>query len=95
MWAAAGTVPGMEAAQVWALIGLLATTQFALVAQIRRLGDRMNDGFGYMHQQFGEMHRRFGEVDRRFGEVDRQIGELRGDLAALRGDVSRHIDRDH
>jgi hypothetical protein len=36
----------VAAAQVWTLIALLAAAQFATFIEMRRMGDRVNDGLG-------------------------------------------------
>ena len=49
----------MAAAQIWTLVALLAAAQFATFLEMRRIGDRMNDGFGALSTQIGELR---GEV---------------------------------
>jgi hypothetical protein len=40
------------AAQLWTLIALLAAALFAMFVEMRRMGDRMNDGFGELRGEF-------------------------------------------
>jgi hypothetical protein len=69
----------MAAAQVWTLIGLLATALFTLLVQLRSLDQRVADRFATLtaevHQTNAELHRGFGE--------------LRGDIAVIRARIDR------
>jgi hypothetical protein len=78
----------MAAAQIWTLIALLAATQFAMFVEMRRMGDRMNDGFGELRKDIGQLR---GD----FGELRGEFGELRGEFAILRHEVHEHFTRDH
>lgn len=78
----------MVAAQLWTLIALLAAALFAMFVEQRRMGDRMNDGFG-------ELRREIGELGSEFGDLRGEFGELRGEFAVLRHEVHEHLLRDH
>jgi hypothetical protein len=78
----------MAAAQVWTLIALLAAAQFATFVEMRRMGDRMTDGFGELRKEIGELR---GE----FGGLRGEFGELRGEFAILRHEVHERFTRDH
>jgi hypothetical protein len=52
----------VAAAQVWTLIALLAGAQFAAFVEMRRLSDRVNDGFGELRKEFGQLRGEFGEL---------------------------------
>jgi predicted nuclease with TOPRIM domain len=78
----------VAAAQVWTLIALLAGAQFAAFVEMRRLSDRVNDGFGELRKEFGQLR---GE----FGELRGEFGELRGEFAILRHEVQERLTRDH
>jgi hypothetical protein len=69
----------MVDAQVWTLIGLLATALFTLLVQMRaldqRLSDRMSDMTAEMNRMSLEMHRGFGEI--------------RGDIAVIKAQLNR------
>jgi hypothetical protein len=45
----------MAAAQVWTLIGLLATALFTVLVQVRRVDERLGDLTAEMHRGFGEL----------------------------------------
>jgi hypothetical protein len=69
----------MMAAQVWTLIGLLATALFTLLIQLRtveqRISDRLASVETHLHANTSQVHRGFGE--------------LRGDIAVLRARIDR------
>jgi hypothetical protein len=71
----------MVAAQLWTLIALLAAALFAMFVELRRMGDRINDGFGELRKEIGDLRGEFGE--------------LRGEFAILRHEVHEHLLRDH
>jgi methyl-accepting chemotaxis protein len=78
-------------AQVWTVIALLAAAIFAIVIEMRRLSDRMSDGFQTVHREFGELKAEFGQLRGEFGELRGEFGELRGEFQALRADVRSDI----
>ncbi len=67
------------AAQIWTLVGLLATALFTLLVQLRaveqRISERLTRVETQLHGNNAEMHRGFGE--------------LRGDIAVLRARIDR------
>ena len=73
----------MVQAQVWTLIGLLATALFTLLVQLRgverslsnRLSDQTVGLAAWISELSIEMHRGFGEI--------------RGDIAVLRAQINR------
>jgi hypothetical protein len=75
-------------AQIWTLIALLAGAQFATFIEMRRLSDRVTDGFGELRKEMGQLR---GE----FGELRGEFGELRGEFAILRHEVHEPFTRDH
>jgi hypothetical protein len=89
-------------AQVWTLIALLAAAQFATFIEMRRMGDRMSDGFGELRKEIGELRGEFGGLRGEFGELLGEFGSLRGEFGSLRGEfavlrheVHEHLARDH
>jgi hypothetical protein len=78
----------MVAAQLWTLIAIAAVGLLATFVELRRMGDRMNDGFGELRKEIGELR---GE----FGDLRGEFGELRGEFAVLRHEVHEHLLRDH
>jgi hypothetical protein len=64
-------------AQIWTVIALLAAAQLATFVEMRRMNDRMTDGFGELRREMGQLR---GEM----GELRGEMGELRGGLRALR-----------
>jgi hypothetical protein len=92
----------VAAAQVWTLIALLAAAQFATFVEMRRMADRMTDGFcelrkeiGGLRGEFGGLRGEFGELRGEFGGLRGEFGELRGEFAILRHEVHEHFTRDH
>jgi len=85
----------MTNAAVWTLIALLAAALFSLIAQIRRLDQRMSDGFGQLHTDFGQLRGEFGALRGEFGELRGEFGNLRGEFAELRADFRLHEQRGH
>jgi hypothetical protein len=69
----------MVAAQVWTLIGLLATVLFSLLVQLRSLDQRVANRFAALTV----------EVRQTNAELNRGFGELRGDIAVLRARIDR------
>jgi hypothetical protein len=69
----------MATAQVWTLIGLLATALFALLAQMRSLERRVADLALDVR----------GSIEALAAEVHRGFGELRGDIAVIKAQISR------
>lgn len=69
----------MVAAQVWTLIGLLATALFTLLVQMRA-GER---GVG---ERITSLQREVGALT---AEMHRGFGGLRGDIAVLRAQINR------
>jgi HAMP domain-containing protein len=89
-------------AQLWTLIALVAAAQFATFIEMRRMGDRMNDGLGELRKEIGELRGEFGGLRGEFGgmrgefgELRGEFGELRGEFAILRHEVHEHFTRDH
>jgi hypothetical protein len=82
-------------AQIWTLIALLAGAQFATFIEMRRLSDRVTDGFGELRQAIGQLRGEFGGLRGEFGELRGEFGELRGEFAILRHEVHEHFTRDH
>jgi hypothetical protein len=78
----------VEKAQIWTVVALVAAAQFATFVEMRRLGDRMNDGFGELRKDTGLLR---GE----FGGLRGEFGELRGEFAVVRHEVHEHLTRDH
>ena len=85
----------MAAAQVWTLIALLAAAQFATFVEMRRMSDRMTDGFNELRREIGGLRGEFGQLRGEFGELRGEFGELRGEFAILRHEVHEHFTRDH
>jgi predicted nuclease with TOPRIM domain len=85
----------MATAQLWTLIALLAAALFATFVEMRRMGDRMNDGFGELRKELGELRGEFGELRGEFGEMRSEFGEMRGEFAILHHEVHEHFTRDH
>jgi hypothetical protein len=79
-------------AQVWTVIALLAAAIFAIVIEMRRLSDRMSDGFQTVHREFGELRAEFGQLR---GEFHALRAEVRSDIADLRTDLRWHVGHDH
>jgi hypothetical protein len=46
-------------AQIWTLIALLAGAQFATFIEMRRLSDRVTDGFGGLRKEMGQLRGEF------------------------------------
>lgn len=85
----------MQNAQIWTVIALVAAAQFATFVEMRRMGDRMNDGFGELRKEIGGLRGEFGGLRGEFGELRGEFGELRGEFAILRHEVHEHLTRDH
>ena len=88
----------MADAQTWSVIALLAAALFAIVIEMRRMNDRMTDGFESLRRdfaeikgQFGDLRGEFGALRGEFGELKGEFGELRGEFTALRADVRGDI----
>jgi len=99
-------VEGVADAQVWTVIALLAAAVFAIVIEMRRMHDRMTDGFIDVSRQLGELRGEFGELRGEFGglrgefgalasDVRAQIADVRSELGLLRADLQGHVERDH
>ena len=58
----------MAAAQVWTLIGLLGAALLALMAQVRRIDDRITALTVEVHQGFGELR---GDIALIKAQIDR------------------------
>jgi hypothetical protein len=70
-------------AQVWTVIGLLATALFILLVQVRGT-ERSLVG------RLTEMDRRLGQrISDLTTEMHRGFGEVRGDIAVLRAQINR------
>jgi hypothetical protein len=86
-------------AQVWTVIALLAAAMFAIAFEMRRLSDRMSDGFQAVHREFGDLRAEFGELRGDFGELRGEFqasrAEVRSDIAELRTDLRWHVGHDH
>jgi predicted nuclease with TOPRIM domain len=85
----------VAAAQVWTLIALLAAAQFATFVEMRRMGDRMTDGFSELRKEISDLRGEFGGLRGEFGVLRGEFGELRGEFAILRHEVHEHFTRDH
>ena len=81
----------MANAQTWSVIALLAAAVFAIVIEMRRMNDRMTDGFASLRCDFAELKGQFGGLRCEFGELKGEFGELRGEFGELRTDVRADI----
>ena len=66
-------------AQVWTVIALLAAAMFAIVIEMRRMNDRMTDGFAAVCSDLREFQ----------GEVRALRAEVAAEVAAARADRER------
>ena len=85
----------MADAQIWTLIALVAAAQFATFVEMRRMGDRVTDGFGGLRKEMGELRGELGglrgEMGGLRGEVTALRTELKSDIAGLRRDLHEHL----
>ena len=86
-------------AQVWTVIALLAAAMFAIVIEMRRMNDRMNDGFMAVRAELADLRQDFGGLRGEFGELRGEFhalrADVRADIAQLRTDLVWHQEHDH
>jgi hypothetical protein len=78
-WRGASYGGGMVEAQVWTLIGLLATALFTVLFQLRSLEQRLSDRFAGAASDLQGLST----------EMQRGFGEIRGDIAVIKAQINR------
>lgn len=89
----AWTVYATMTAIVLAVMGLLGTALFQLVARLDRMWERIDRRFEQVDKRFDAVDQRFDQVDKRFDAVDQRMrddkAELLGRLDVLAERITR------
>ena len=72
----AWTVYATMTAIVLAVMGLLGTALFQLVARLDRMWERIDRRFEQVDQRFEQVDQRFDQVDERFAQVDQRFDQV-------------------
>ena len=95
-WVLRGSIFAMASAQVWTLIALLAAAQFATFFEMRRLAERVSDGFAELRAEISGLRVEMSELRAELrGEMAALRVELKADIADLRRDLHDYIALGH